>query len=211
MHFVFSDKYFNNFLVSRYNFALPALDKTNPRIKEQIDRAIDANPQKFLKSTSLLFHLKESKRKRLRAIEKCPEVIKTLVEIVDYAEENPEHTNDQYAMARLTGEIVANSLFSLPLHKAIIVDALLKSTVALANDQSPVSECDFETDIIKAKFIVALHVSIEERWKLTDKALESLKQNRVKGDERVLVVFSVDPFDEVTPFGVCYEGYLGTN
>jgi hypothetical protein len=99
----------------------------------------------------------------------------------------------------------------LPLHKAIIVDALLKSTVALANDQSPVSECDFETDIIKAKFIVALHVSIEERWKLTDKALESLKQNRVKGDERVLVVFSVDPFDEVTPFGVCYEGYLGTN
>jgi hypothetical protein len=210
MHFVFNDKYFNNFLVSRYNFAFPALDRTNPQIKEQIDRAIDANPQKFLKSTTLQFHLKESKRKRLRAIQNCSEVIKTLIQVVDCVEENPELTKDQQAMARLTGEIVADSLFRLPSHKAIVVDALLKSTVALANEQHPISECNFETDAIKAKFIVALHVSDEARWKLMDSSLDSLKQNRAEEDERVLVVISVDPFNDIMPFGVAYDAYLGT-
>ena len=211
IHFVFSDKYFNNFLVNRYNLALPALDRTNPQIRGQIDKAIDANPQKFLSSTSLRFHLKDKKRKRLIAIQKCPEAIKTLIGVIDCAENNPELTQDQQSRARLTGEIVADSLFNLPQYKAIIIDTLLKSTVTLANDQNPVSECDFETDAFKAKFVVALHLANEQRSQLMDNALERLKQNRVNGDERVLVVFSVDPFDEVMPFGLGYYTYLGAH
>lgn len=65
------------------------------------------------------------------------------------------------------------------------------------------------TDAFKAKFVVGLHLTNEQRCRLMDNTLERLKQNRVKDDERVLVVFSVDPFDEVMPFGVGYDAYLG--
>jgi hypothetical protein len=156
MQFEFSKEYFNNFLVSRYKLALPALDSANPHIQAQIGRAIDSNPKKFFDSKSLQFYLMESRRKRIRTVGKCLESIKTLIEVIDYAAETPELTPEQRTMAKYSGDIVANSLLRLPTNKAIVLDALLKSTVALADNQHRISKCNFETNDIKANFIVAL-------------------------------------------------------
>lgn len=112
-------------------------------------------------------------------------------------------------MAKYTGDIVANSLLRLPSNKAIVIDALLKSTVALANNQHLISKCNFETNDIMATFIVAL-CSRDEYNKMLDSALESLREKRAKGDERVLVAFFINPSDEDMPFGVAYDPYLGS-
>jgi hypothetical protein len=43
-----------------------------------------------------------------------------------------------------------------------------------------------------------------------DSALESLREKRAEGDERVLVTFFINPSDEDMPFGVAYDTYLGS-
>ena len=153
-------------------------------------------------------HLNDSKRIRLKRIEKLPEGIKALIDIIDGSIDNPEYNSVQQGWNKWTQDFIANSLSNLPLDKAIITEALIASTIALADNKHRISECDFSTEDLIVKYMVTLCDNKEEQLELLKKALDSLIEKRSVDDQRLPVVFSFNPSDDDMPFETAYfTGY----
>jgi len=172
--------------------------------QEKIVNAIEKEPEKFLKSESFVVMLEESKRKRLKRIEKLPESIKGLIDIIDRSVDNPSLDTMQQKWVDYNQHIVADALSRIPLDKAQIINALLTSTISLANDRNRVTECEFETEELIVKFMVTLCETKNHQRKLLTQKVNHLRKRKQPDDQRIIVVFTFNPWDQEMPFETGY-------
>ena len=188
-------------MVSRGKLVASSIDGSG---YEQIVKAIEKEPEKFLKSESFVVMLEESKRKRLKRIEKLPETIKGLIDIIDRCVDNPVLDILQQKWVDYTSHIVADALSQIPLDKAKIIDALLKSTTFLADENHRVAQCEFETQELIVKFMVTICETKNHQRKLLTQAVDDLKKRKHPDDQRIVVVFTVNPWDQEMPYETAY-------
>jgi hypothetical protein len=196
-----SDYFFWDFLVSRGKLVASSIDGSG---NEQIVKAIEKEPEKFLKSESFVVMLEESKRKRLKRIEKLPETIKGLIDIIDRSVDNPLLDILQQKWVDYTSHIVADALSQIPLDKAQIIDALLKSTTFLADENHRVTQCEFETQELIVKFMVTICETKNHQRKLLTQTVDDLKKRKHSDDQRIVVVFTFNPWDQEMPYETAY-------
>lgn len=196
-----SDYFFWDFLFSRYKIFISSITSST---NAQIARSLEKRPEKFLQSESLAVFRAESKRERRKRIESVPLGIRGLIDIIDRSVENPKLTQLQQSWAKYTQHIVADALSRIPSDKATIIDALIKSSIALTNAENRHNECDFETPNLIGKFMITLCDTKTEQIELLRKTLDVLIRKKDQKDERIIVVFSFNPLDEEMPYETAY-------
>ncbi|MFX0199604.1 MAG: hypothetical protein ACFFCW_26070 [Candidatus Hodarchaeota archaeon] len=195
------DPFFWDFLVSRGKLTVSSLDGSG---SEKIAKAIEKEPEKFLKSESFIVMLEESKRQRLKRIEKLPETIKGLIDIIDRSVDNPALNTLQQKWVDYTQHTVANALSRIPLDKAQIIDALLQSTTFMADVNHRITQCEFETQELIVKFMVTLCETKNQQRNFLKQAVDDLKKKKHADDQRIIVVFSFNPWDQEMPYETVY-------
>lgn len=196
-----NDYFFWDFLLSRGQLVASSIDGSG---HEKIMNAIEKEPEKFLKSESFVVMLEESKRKRLKRIKKLPESIKVLIDIIDRSVDNPSLDTMQQKWVDYTQHIVADALSRIPLDNSQIIHGLLTSTISLANERNRVTECEFETEELIVKFMVTLCETKNEQRKLLTQKANHLRKSKQPDDQRIVVVFSFNPWDQEMPFETAY-------
>jgi len=196
-----NDYYFWDFLVSRGKLLLSSIDGSE---NKQIGKAIEKEPEKFLKSESFLVMIEESKRERLERIKELPKAIRGLIDIIDRSVDNPELDILQQKWTNYTQYIVANALSYIPLDKAQIIDGLLQSTILLADENNRVTQFEFETQELIAKFMATICKTKNEQRELLAQAIDDLVKKKAPNDERIIVVFTFNPLDMEMPFETGY-------
>jgi hypothetical protein len=196
-----NDYFFWDFLVSRGKLVASSLDGSG---YEQIVKAIEKEPEKFLKSESFVVMLEESKRERRKRIGKLPKTIKGLIDIIDRSVDNPVLNILQQKWVDFTQHIVAEALSRITLDKAQIIDALLQSTTFSADANHRITQCEFETQKLIVKFMVTLCETKEQQRKLLTQAIDDLKKKKHPNDQRIIVVFSFNPWDREMPYETAY-------
>jgi hypothetical protein len=196
-----NDYYFWDFLVSRCRIISSSIKGST---SEKIAKSLEKKPEKFLKSESLAVMIEESKRERLKRIKKLPKSIQALVDIIDRSVDNPELNPLQQSWANYTRHIVANALSYIPLDTATVIDALIQSTIMLADEKHRHTQCDFETRELIAKFMVTICDTKSKQLELLQKAIDALVKKKDPKDERIIVAFSFNPLDEEMPYETAY-------
>lgn len=199
-----TDYYFWDFLVSRWKMVSSSLDGSPD---ERIVKSLGKEPERILKSESLAVMIEESKRERLKRIKKMPKGIQALIDIIDRSVDNPELDSLQQSWANYTQHIVANALSYIPSDKATVIDALIQSTIVLADEKHKCAHCDFETQELVARFMVAICDTKTKQLELLAHAIDDLKKKKEPNDQRIIVVFSFNPSDQEMPFETGY--YVG--
>ena len=199
-----TDYYFWDFLVSRCKMLSSSLEGSPD---ERIAKSLEKEPQRILKSESLAVMIEESKRERVKRIEKMPAGIKALIDVIDRSIDNPELDSLQQSWANYTQQIVANALSYIPFDKATVIDTLIQSTIVLADEKHKHTHCDFETQELIARFMVTVCDTKSKQLELLAQAIDDLKKKKEPKDQRIIVVFSFNPSDQEMPFETGY--YLG--
>lgn len=196
-----NDYYFWDFLVSRIKIISSSLDGST---NEKIIKSLEKKPERFLKSESLTVMIEESKRERLKRTKKMPKGIQVLIDIIDRSVDNPELDSLQQSWANYTQHTVANALSYIPLDKATVIDALIQSTIVLADEKHKHTHFDFETRELIARFMVTICDTKSKQLELLAQAIDDLKQKREPNDQRIIVVFAFNPSDQEMPFETGY-------
>ena len=196
-----NDHFFWDFIESRGEQASPII---NGSANKQIAKSLEKDPEKFLKSESFLVFREVSKRQRLKRIEKMPETIKNLIDILDRSVDNPELDHLTQRWAYHLQYLVADALSCLLLSNAIIIDQLIQSTIVLADEQHKITNCTFETQELIAKFMVTICDTKHEQLQLLEQAVDNLKKMKKLEDKRIIVVFSFNPLDPEMPYETGY-------
>jgi hypothetical protein len=201
MQWKIDDIGFGSFLINRARELLSSLGGS---ADTKILRSFGKDPERVLKSESLRVMIEESKRARLKRMAGLPKGIQFLADIVDRSADNPRLNLIQQSWARYTQNMVAEALSLLPLKSAIIIDTLISSTIRLTDDKHRQNHCDFETQELKARFMISICDSKDEQIGLLNKALDTLIKKRSPNDQRIIVVFSYNPNDEEIPYETAY-------
>lgn len=196
-----NDRYFWDFLISRGRLVSSSIKGSD---QGRITRSVEREPEKFLKSESLAVMIDESRRQRLKKIKDLPRGIRMLIDIIDRSVENPELTSLQQSWARYLRHVVANELSYIQLGKATMADALIQSTIIQADEKHRHAQCHFETQQLIIGFMVTICDTKAEQIKLLHEALDTLVKKKDSRDERIIVVFSVNPLDEEMPYETMY-------
>ena len=199
-----NDYYFWKFLVSRCETISSSLDGS---ANEKIVKSLEKKPERFLKSESLAVMIEESKRERLKRIRKMPKGIQALIDIIDRSVDNPEFDFLQQGWANYTQHIVANALSYIPINEATVIDALIQSTITVADEKHEHTQCDFETRELIARFMVTICDTKSRQLELLSQAIDDLRKKKEPNDQRIIVVFSFNPSDQEMPFETGY--YVG--
>jgi hypothetical protein len=199
-----NDYFLWDFLLGRDKMVSSSLKGSND---EKIVKSLGKEPEKFLKSESLAVMIDESKRERLKKTRRLPKSIQGLVDIIDRSVDNPELDPLQQSWARYTRHIVADALTCIPLDTATVIDALIRSTIMLADEEHRLAQTDFETQELIAKFMVTICDTKGKQLEILQKAADSLAKKKDPKDERIIVVFSFNPLDNEMPYETAY--YVG--
>jgi len=190
-----------DFLVSRGKFLLTVLGSS---ADPSIIKAIEKDPEKFLKSDSFLVMKEESKRRRRKRINEMPESIRNLIGIVDHSADNPELDSLKQRWAYYLQHVVADALSNIPQSSAVIIDQLIQSVFVLIDERNRFSKIDFETKELIARFMVTLGYTKNEQRQMIEGAIDELKNGKNPEDHRIIVVFSFNPLDPVMPYETGY-------
>jgi len=201
MEWKIEDTRFGDFLVNRGRETLSSLGVSTDK---NILKSLKKDPKKMLKSESLRVMIEEAKRARLKRIGGFPKGIRFLIDIVERSVDNPKLNFIQQRWANYTQHMVAEALSRIPLDSARIIDALIESTAKLADDKHRQNHCDFETEELIARFMVSICDTKNEQIELLEKALDALIKKKAFNDQRIIVVFSLNPNDEAMPYETAY-------
>lgn len=197
-----NDPYFWDFLWSRYRMALSSMDSSaNENILKSLEKI---PPEKFLKSESLKVFLAESRRERLKRIKKLPKTIQGLVDIIDRSIDDPNLKGLQQRWTRFLQNNVANELSYIEPSKAIVIDALIQSTIMQADEKHRKTRCHFETERLITEFMVTICGTKSEQRKLLQETVDELAKKKDPKDDRIIVVFSFNPLDQEMPYETGY-------
>ena len=201
MKWKIEDTRFGGFLVDRGKWAI---SKLGVSADNRILNSVKKNPEKMLKSESLKVMIEESKRTRLKKIRELPKGIRFLIDIIDRSVDNPKLNFIQQSWANYTQHMVAEALSRIPVNHAKIINALIESTVTLTDDKHRQNHIDFETQELLARFMISICDDKNEQIELLEKALDALIKKKANNDQRIIVVFSFNPYDEEMPYETAY-------
>lgn len=193
------DNYFWEFLIDRNKILLSAIEDSDERSWKYMNKT---HPERFLNSESFTVMIEESKRERLKRMEKLPEGIKALIDIVDSSVDNTELNSFQQRWKNFTQYMVANALLNISSNMATKIDSQIQSTITLASKYQTDTRCDFETQELIARFMVTSCGTKNQLIKKLQQAVEELIKKKDDGDQRIIVVFSFNPLDDKILFEI---------
>jgi hypothetical protein len=201
MKWKIEDTRFGGFLINRGKKAMSSLGVS---ADNRILKSMKKKPERMLKSESLKVMIEESKRTRLKRIRALPKGIRFLIDIIDRSLDSPKLNLIQQSWDNYTRHIVAEALSNIPVDGAKIIDALIESTVTLTDDKHRQNHIDFETRELVVRFMVSICDDKNEQIELLRKSLDALIKKKAKNDQRIIVVFSFNPYDEEMPYETAY-------
>ncbi|MFA5364602.1 MAG: hypothetical protein WC325_05405 [Candidatus Bathyarchaeia archaeon] len=203
MKWEINDTNFGNFLVNRVKEKISSV-VIGASSEDKIVKSLEKDPKRTLASETLLVMIEELKRTRQERIIGLPKTIQFLVDIVHRSAENPIVNAIERGRAKFVQNEVAEALSLVPLRTAKIIDALIESTINLADNNHKQESCDFETEELKVRFIVSICDSKDEQIDLLEKAMDALVNVKAPNDKRIIVVFSYNPNDDKMPYETSY-------